>query len=227
VRTLGELLSSDPAWPLVQSWIAGSTRTVDVLQTDRARGEAVLVAVQVTTRSPMGALALETGGILVDGGWLRVLGGGGSSMEGDLARWNGLGDRPIIERSEGLFLVAHDAIGGFFALDGGALGEGKGGVFYFAPDSLEWEDLELGYSEWLSAMLSDRIEGFYADNRWHGWEREVAEAGPDRGISIAPPLWTKESRPIEKASRRPVPLAELWGLQHDIARQLAAAFGQG
>jgi hypothetical protein len=116
----------------VQSWIAESPRTVDVLPTDRARAEAVLLALQVTTRSPMGAIALETGGILIDRGWLRVLGGGGSRMDGDLARWNGMGQRPIIERTDGLLLVAHDAIGGFFALDGGSLGEGKGGVFYVA-----------------------------------------------------------------------------------------------
>src|SRR5579859_3285126 len=109
MRTLPELLSDDPAWPLVQSWIAESSRPVEVLPTDRARAEAVLLALQVTTRSPMGALALETGGLLVDGGWLRILGGGGARMDGDLARWNGLGDRPLVQRSEGLLLVAHDA----------------------------------------------------------------------------------------------------------------------
>jgi len=223
LRTLPELLSDDPAWPLVQSWIAESSRAVEVLPVDRARAGAVLLAVQVTTRSPMGALALETGGLLVDGGWLRILGGGGARMDGDLARWNGMGDRPLVQPQDRLFVVGHDAVGGFFALDGGALGEGKGGVFYLAPDSLEWEHLDLGYSQWIVAMLSDRIAQFYEDSRWNGWEAEVAAAGPDRGISIAPPLFTAESRPIEKASRRAVPMLELWHFHHDAAGQLGGA----
>jgi hypothetical protein len=223
MRPLADLLSTDPAWPLVQSWIAEATHAVDALPADRARAEPVLLALQVTTRSPMGALALETGGLVIDGGWLRVLGGGCARMDGDLARWNGLGERPLVPPHEGLLVVAHDAVGGFFALDGGALGDGKGGVFYFAPDSLEWEDLDLGYSDWLGAMLGDAIDEFYEDTRWEGWQTEVAAAGPDRGISIAPPLWTAESRPIEKASRRAVPMAELWRFHHEIAAQLGGA----
>jgi hypothetical protein len=91
MRPLADLLSPEPAWPQVQSWVQGATRPVVVLPSERARAEDALVALQVTTRSPMGALALETGGLAVDGGWLRILGGGGPLMRGDLASWNGLG----------------------------------------------------------------------------------------------------------------------------------------
>jgi hypothetical protein len=166
----------------------------------------------------MGALALETGGLVIDH-WLRVLGGGGPRMDGDLARWNGLGERPILPPRPGMLFVGHDVIGGFFALDGGALGEGKGEVFYFAPDSLGWEGIDHGYSEWLDAMLGESINDFYAENRWTGWEREAAATFPDRGLSIYPPLWTEESRPIEKTSRKAVPMEELWRLQQDYQRQ--------
>ena len=33
-------------------------------------------------------------------------------------------------------------------------------------------------------MLTDRIPQFYEDNRWNGWEAEVAAAGPDRGTAL-------------------------------------------
>jgi len=36
--------------------------------------------------------------------------------------------------------------GGFFAVNGGAFGGKAGNVFYYAPDSGEWEDTQLGYS---------------------------------------------------------------------------------
>src|SRR4051812_49985681 len=76
-KSLQELLNTDePAWPLVQSWLREATNPVEVLPpSDPARAEA-LVAVQVTTRSPMGAVVYETGGLLVDHGWLRLLGSG-------------------------------------------------------------------------------------------------------------------------------------------------------
>jgi hypothetical protein len=218
VRPLSALLSPDPAWPSLRATIARSSRRVEILPTSRARGEAVLLALQVTTRSPMGALALETGGLVIDH-WLRVLGGGGPRMDGDLARWNGLGDRPILPPHRGMLFVGHDVIGGFFAVDGGALGESEGEVCYFAPDSLDWEGLDHGYSEWLDAMLGETINDLNAENRWTGWEREAAATYPDMGLSIYPPLWTAESRPIEKTSRKAVPMEELWRLQQDYQRQ--------
>jgi hypothetical protein len=75
-RELRELVNQDePAWPLVQKWISEATNPVEVLPTGPVRSEALL-ATQVTTRSPMGAIIYETGGLLVDHGWVRVLGSG-------------------------------------------------------------------------------------------------------------------------------------------------------
>src|SRR5512133_3516948 len=90
VRPLGELLSDEPAWPLVESWVAEAVNDVRVLPTDRERGEEALQLLQVATRSPLGAVALETGGLLVDHRWIRILGAGGETMRSSLASWNGL-----------------------------------------------------------------------------------------------------------------------------------------
>jgi hypothetical protein len=70
MRTLHELLNTaEPAWPLVQSWLREATNALEVLPpSDPARAEA-LVATQVTTCSPIGAVIYETGGLLVDHGW--------------------------------------------------------------------------------------------------------------------------------------------------------------
>jgi hypothetical protein len=172
-----------------------------------------LTLIQVTTRSPMGAIAHTTGGIVIDG-WLRVLGGGGSRMHGDLARWNGLGDAPLLPALPGAFIVAIDVLGGVFAL----MAETRS-VGYFAPDTLRWEDLGRGYSEWLQSMLVSNLDDFFAGLRWDGWRDEVASLELDRGLHVLPPLWSRESkeRPL---SRRAVPLRELVSLGFEIARQI-------
>ena len=107
----------------------------------------VLRFVGVSTKSYLGAVAYHTGGILLDQGWLRVFGGGSQDFGASLKDWNVKqgGSR----RLDGAIVVAYDLIGGFFALNGGALGDDTGSMYYYAPDELEWEPLEVRYSEWL------------------------------------------------------------------------------
>src|SRR5581483_8902470 len=69
MRSLPELVdAADPARPLVEQWIREARRPVEVLTTERHRREQALLTLQVTTRSPMGALAYQTGGLLIDHG---------------------------------------------------------------------------------------------------------------------------------------------------------------
>jgi len=44
--------------------------------------------------------------------------------------------------NKGFIIVAFDAVGGFFAVNGGGIGGvNPGHVAYFAPESLQWENL--------------------------------------------------------------------------------------
>ncbi len=61
---------------MVEDWLRKATNPVEVLPPVEANRKSALVAIQVTTRSPMGAIIYETGGILVDHGWIRILGSG-------------------------------------------------------------------------------------------------------------------------------------------------------
>ena len=63
---LRDLISSgDDGWSQLQEWIAASVRPVEFLSGDRSTGEATLLALQVTTRSMLGTIALYAGGILL------------------------------------------------------------------------------------------------------------------------------------------------------------------
>ncbi len=131
---------------VVRRWAEEAVRPVELLACTPERGKSTLEALNVTERSPLGGIAGRTGGILVDSGWLRILGAGSERLARGLAEWNGLGGRL---RLGGALLVGDDAVGGFFALNGGALPGGVGNIFYLAPDTLEWEDLEVRYSGWV------------------------------------------------------------------------------
>ena len=212
MRPLSELINTqDPAWPEVQQWIAKASNAVEVLPANDKDRESALLATQVTTRSPMGAIVYETGGLLMDHGWLRILGSGHPRLPRSLAAWNegrtvfGDGNPP------GYLLVADDVLGGFFAINGGSLGPELGSLFYFAPDSLKWECLNRGYSEILLWWLQGDVAAFYESLRWPGWEQEVNTVGGDQAIFIFPFLSTK-GPPLEERHHGIVPISELFTL---------------
>lgn len=216
MRPLSELINTDePAWPEVQQWIAGATNAVEVLPVNESNRDAALLAIQVTTRSPMGAIVYETGGLLIDHGWLRILGSGHSRLPRSLASWNDgrtmFGDG----QSPGYLLVADDVLGGFFAINGGSLGPEMGSVFYFAPDTVEWECLDFSYSQFIFWCLQGDLADFYESLRWPGWEQEISTLGGDQAISVFPFLFTKGEpirEPIAERHRGVVPISEMFGL---------------
>lgn len=212
MRTLEELVDlDDPAMPLVRQWFAEASLPFEVLSASRNSGD-VLTRLQVTTRSPLGAIIYETGGVLIDHGWLRVLGSGHPKLPRNIVEWN-------INRSSGHLLVADDAVGGFFSINGGALGSDQGSMYYWAPDTLDWEALDLGYSDFLRWALSDRLTIFYEGLRWAGWERDTQQMAGDQCFNFYPPLWTEQGS-VVSSFRKAISVAEQFSFNIDCVRQV-------
>ncbi len=92
---------------------------------------------------------------------------------------------------------------------------------YFAPDTLEWEAMEMGHSGWVSWLLSGRLETFYDGMRWPGWREETAALAFEQGLSVYPFLWSEEAHAdLAATRRRPVPMREVLGVAADFARQM-------
>jgi hypothetical protein len=218
VRTLEELINvEDPGIAVVRSWMSKAKNEVTLLEGDRPAGERTLLELQATSRSPMGAIALETGGILVDHGWVRILGSGCARLPRSISAWNRLTDEQ--HRVPGALLVADDAVGGFYAINGGSLPGEPGNICYLAPDTLEWEDTERGYSDWIWWLFTGDLAGYFADMRFPGWEEEVSRLGGDQALSIYPFLWTS-GPPVGERSRKAVPIEEIWGLTQQFQASL-------
>ncbi|MBM0226698.1 DUF2625 family protein [Micromonospora sp. ATA51] len=195
--------TDDPAWPEIQAAVAAAPYPVLVLAADSERADEELQRLQVTTRSWLGAVVHHTGGLVLDQGWLRVLGSGND--EHQLASRSQVNDNVA-----GGILVAQDVLGGHFAWTDTA--GSKPTIQYFAPDTLRWEDCKLGYGEWLAAMIGGAMTSFYETLRWRGWAEEVAACRFDQAIDVLPPLWTREGKDLNTASRRPIPMSEAMSL---------------
>jgi hypothetical protein len=221
MRPISDLINTtEPGWPLVQQWIREAKNKVEVLPVDTINAKEALYNTQVTTRSPMGAIVYATGGILIDDGWIRILGSGSARLTRSLPAWNRGKSFTEYGQPAPFYLVADDAIGGFFAINGGGLGKDGGKVYYLSPDNLEWEDMNRSYSEFLIFCFSGNLKKYYEDYRWAGWRTEVAAMSPDRTMNFYPPLFTKEGKDMKKVSRKPVPAEEQYFYTVDMRKQL-------
>jgi len=211
MRPINELINvQDPGIEKIREWMRGAVNPCELLPPSNDR-EAVLVQTQVTTRSTMGAIAYESGGILVDGGWLRFLGSGHPKLPRTLPGWNQ-------SRSSGFYLVADDAAGGFFAINGGALGEDVKNMYYWPPDSLDWEPMKIGFTDFFVWALSERLAQFYETLRWPSWREDIAGLSGDSCFSFYPFLWTKEGS-LTASHRAKVPVQEAFDLKVELLRQ--------
>lgn len=221
MRLVDELINkADPGWPFVKTWIDSAKNKVEILPVDTIKAKDALYKTQVTTRSPMGAIVYMTGGLLVDGGWIRILGSGNSKLNRSLPDWNK--GKSFKEFGEGypFLLIADDAIGGFFILNGGGLGNDIGKVYYFEPSNLEYEPLDITYTEFLQFCFNYDLDKFYEGMRWTNWKDDVSKLSGDKVFSFYPFLWTKEGKDINKNTRKLVPIEEQYSINIDFRKQL-------
>ncbi|MGV8849632.1 MAG: DUF2625 family protein [Propionibacteriaceae bacterium] len=217
VQTLHELVDvDDSAVPLFTQLLAHPAVGVLALPVEPDRRDDCLVQLQVTLRSMLGAIAYEVGGLLVDHGWLRLLGGGHGALP-SLAEAIGLGDPASAAAPPDYVVLGWDVVGGVFALDGGGLRGVRGHVCYFAPDALQWEDLDVGHADFVRWVLTGGLDTFAEDLRWDGWATEAPQVALDAVYLSDPPLWTLEGQDVDEAERRTITVDEL------LARHAEAA----
>ena len=221
MRKVEELINdTEPGWELVIEWISSAKNKIEILSVDKQKAKDALYKTQVTTRSPMGSIIYETGGILIDNGWIRILGSGSAKLNRSLPEWNlGKGFKEF-GQSAPFLLVADDAIGGFFILNGGGLGNDFGKIYYFAPDSLEFEPLGITYTEFLNFCFNNNLEEFYNGFRWKTYKEDIAKLNCDKVFNFFPYLWTKEGKDIEKSSKKIVEIEEQYNLNLEFRKQL-------
>lgn len=221
MRTIEQLIdTADPGWALVKQWIDAAKNKIEVLPVDTTKAKDALHKTQVTTRSPMGAVIYMTGGILVDDGWIRILGSGSQRLSRSLPEWNKGKAFKANGKQPPFLLIADDVLGGFFILNGGAFGNDLGKVYYWSPDNLEYEPLDITYTGFLYFCFNNDLDKFYEGYRWHNWKTDVSKLTGDQVFNFFPYLWTKEGKDLNKVSRKAIPVEEQYNLNLDFRKQL-------
>jgi len=117
-----------------------------------------------------------------------------------------MGERPSF------LLIADDVLGGFYAINAGGIDTHNiGKIFYFSPDDLQWNNLQLSYSEFLDFCFSGDLNEYYRGLRWVGWKKDLAKLDGNYAFTFFPSLWSKEGRKdINMDSKKIVLVGELW-----------------
>lgn len=115
--------------------------------------------------------------------------------------------------------VLFKLLGGAYAINAGLFGDNIKQVYYFVPDTLEWEQSHDSYSQFLQWLANGDIDEYYSNMRWRDWKKEVKVLKGDQGISVFPYLWTKQGKNVEENHRQAMPMKEIWGIQHEIKNQ--------
>ncbi len=197
-------------WPAIADAAAAAGERVTVLPCDPAAARACLDALHETTSTTLGAIAHGCGGMLIDHGWLRILGSGHPRLTRALGAYNAELGLSVHE----MLIVGDDPVGGMYVLDRGALGR-RDHVFYFWPDLPQWRDLEMDLADLVLWAFAGDLAGHYERERWPGWERDLATLAGDQAWIPSDWPWTRDGRDRSKVKRRVASAAEAWREQRD------------
>ena len=112
-------------------------------------------------------------------------------------------------------LIAYDILGGLFAISIEKLNS----IEYFAPDTLEWEDLEIDYKEFLYWVTTNQLDTFYQELIAPDLLTLDLSLEKNEVVLTYPFIWSMEYTP-SGAVRKIVPFKELLEMNADFYRQL-------
>ena len=214
VKPVEELLGAGNAnWDRIMLMAERSKNKVQILPKDSARASYALMQSQLSTSTLLGSVINNSGGILVDDGWIRILGSGCGKLPRSVPEWN-TGKINAMRNEDAFYLlVADDVMGGLFAIKAASKEELEttGQVFYYGPNGLTWQPTGLSYASFFDFCFSGNTKDFYADFRWKGWQEDVKGIDCNSVISCYPMLWTREGLQL-KANRKLLAIQSQWNL---------------
>lgn len=147
-------------------------------------------------------VASNCGGIIIDN-WIRLYGSGLVNII----------DKNMTNDFNYDIIIGEDVCGGLFSIK-------ENVVYYFAPDTLKWESLDVYYSNFLNWILNnpDGLSQFYETFRWNGWKEFCKNIQLNQGISFYPQLCFEGN--IEDRSKKIISIDEIIKMNIDLSKQI-------
>lgn len=153
-----------------------------------------------------GMLITQSGGVYADG-VVRLLGSNRDSEYRDISMFN------IKFGGGGYIIFGDDIFGGIFALNIGLIPDCIGNVIYFAPDTMEFEDLGIKPSGLFEFLRNGGIHSFYGQFSAEEYaELRAMNVGFNKVLNILPPQWSAEFK-TEKHDVRAIDIYEHYRLK--------------
>ena len=143
------------------------------------------------------------GGIIIDN-WVRLY---------------GCGQLNVIKKNLSFnhfkldIIFGEDVLGGLFAIKDGL-------VYYFAPDILDWECLNVYYANFIDWLINtpERVNSFYEPFRWNNWKEDCSKIELDQGFSFYPLLTSNYN--IEERSKKVIKIDEILKFNLELKNNL-------
>lgn len=175
----------------------------------------ILSKMGVDQNSVLGQIVANAYGIVVDN-IVRVYANGDDKVTHNICHCNLELDKSFGNKK---LFVADDVFGGLFAMNNGAFEGSQGKIWYFAPDTLGWNNLEITYPEFITWISSSSFSDFYCAFKWNDFQSNICDIKFNQGLLIYPFLWSKECI-IEYADKKIVPFSELISLNLESKKKL-------
>lgn len=173
--------------------------------------KSIIEELNVNEQSVLGQVLLNVSSVVIND-YLRIWG----NDELNILFQN---DRVKQFYSGNKLIVANDIWGGLFAISNGDFEGNVRNIWYFAPDLLEWENLDINYADFLSWVCGSGLEEFYQSFRWKDIDSMLREVNLNQAILIYPFMWAVECN-LETADKKIVPLEELIAINADYQKKL-------
>lgn len=203
-------------WDEVLGILNDSKKQIHIYKGTETVGKAEIDSIGVSINSVLGAIILYTAGICIDN-WIRVIGQNCAEHNG-IFQYNSDQINKKHNVMEGMLIVAQDIVGGIFAINVTRFNEYRKKVWYFAPDTLEWECLNINYAEFIAWAACGNTDEFYSGMRWETWVADCKNISFDKAFLIYPFLWSAECD-LSAATKKVVPFIELKEMNMDYAER--------
>ena len=168
--------------------LSGGKNQVEIIPPDLELAKANSEYFQAGENTAFGMLITQSGGVIVEGA-VRLLGSTADPNFRDINKVNA----EYGNDEENYIILGDDIFGGIFALNLGFLPECSGNVIYFAPDTLEFEDLEIKLSQFFEFLRNRDLKDFYGQFSAEEYELlRAKKVGFNEFLHFYPPQFSAE-----------------------------------